>query len=107
MGAAVTKDAKIYVAGHRGMVGSAIVRRLRAGGYENLVLPARAQMDLLNQIGVNAFLKQEKPNYIIIAAAKVGGIQANNVSRAQFIYENLEIESNLIPPAHLADVQCI
>src|SRR3569623_1493477 len=107
MGAAVTKDAKIYVAGHRGMVGSAIVRRLRAGGYENLVLPARAQLDLLNQIGVNAFLKQEKHNYIFIAAAKVGGIQAKNVSRAEFIYENLLIEFNHIHAADLADVHCI
>src|SRR3569833_259510 len=107
MRATVTKDAKIYVAGHRGMVGSAIVRRLRAGGYENLVLTARAHLDLLNQTAVNAFLKQEKPDYIFIAAAKVGGIQANNVSRAEFIYENLVIASNIIHAAHLADVQRI
>ncbi len=98
------KNAKIYVAGHRGMVGSAIVRKLHAKGYRNLVTRTREELDLLNQAAVHAFMQHEKPDYLFIAAAKVGGIQANNIYRADFIYENLMIEANLIHAAHLADV---
>jgi GDP-L-fucose synthase len=99
------KTAKIYVAGHRGMVGSALVRRLQAGGYPNIAVRTRAELDLLDQHAVHAFLAEEKPDYLFIAAAKVGGIQANNQYRADFIYQNLAIEANLIHGAHLAGVQ--
>ncbi|MBL0730341.1 GDP-L-fucose synthase [Piscinibacter sp. HJYY11] len=99
------KNAKIYVAGHRGMVGSALVRRLKAAGYTNIVTRTHAELDLLDQKAVHAFLAAEKPDYSFVAAAKVGGIQANNVYRADFIYQNLTIEANLIHGAHLADVQ--
>ncbi len=98
-------DAKIYVAGHRGMVGSAIVRQLEAKGYNNIVIRTHEQLDLLDQKAVFAFLAEEQPDYIFIAAAKVGGIQANNTYRADFIYQNLVIEANLIHGAHLAGVQ--
>src|SRR6218665_3920075 len=83
------KDAKIFVAGHRGMVGSAIVRRLRAAGYTQVITRSRAELDLLDQRAVHAFMRDERPEYLYIAAAKVGGIQANNVYRADFIYQNL------------------
>ncbi|HEY0817448.1 MAG TPA: GDP-L-fucose synthase [Rhizobacter sp.] len=99
------KNAKIYVAGHRGMVGSALVRRLQAAGYTNIVTRTHAELDLLDQKAVHGFLAAEKPDYSFVAAAKVGGIQANNVYRADFIYQNLMIEANLIHGAHLADVQ--
>ena len=98
-------SAKIFVAGHRGMVGSALVRRLHAGGFTNVVTRSRAELDLLDQRAVNDFLAAEKPDYIFIAAAKVGGIQANNEFRADFIYQNLMIEANLIHGAHLSNVQ--
>jgi GDP-L-fucose synthase len=99
------QNAKIFVAGHRGMVGSAIVRRLQRAGYQNVIIRARQELDLLNQQAVHDFLSAEKPDYLFIAAAKVGGIQANNVYRADFIYQNLMIEANLIHGAHLAGVQ--
>jgi GDP-L-fucose synthase len=99
------QNAKIFVAGHRGMVGSAIVRRLQRAGYQNVITRARSELDLLNQQAVHDFLSAEKPDYLFIAAAKVGGIQANNVYRADFIYQNLMIEANLIYGAHLAGVQ--
>lgn len=99
------KNAKIFVAGHRGMVGSALVRRLRAAGYTNVITRTRQELDLLNQQAVHDFMHQEHPDYIYIAAAKVGGIQANNVYRADFIYQNLVIEANLIHSAHTAGVQ--
>lgn len=99
------KDAKIFVAGHRGMVGSAIVRRLEAVGYTGVVTAGRAELDLLDQRAVNDFLQTQRPDYIYIAAAKVGGIQANNVYRAEFLYQNLVIEANLINAAHQAGVQ--
>ncbi|MBI5926406.1 MAG: GDP-L-fucose synthase [Aquabacterium sp.] len=98
-------DSKIFVAGHRGMVGSAIVRRLQAAGFHHVLTRSRTELDLLNQQAVHAFLQAEKPDYIFIAAAKVGGIQANNIYRADFIYQNLMIEANLIHGAHLAGVQ--
>ncbi|HEY8876225.1 MAG TPA: GDP-L-fucose synthase, partial [Roseateles sp.] len=99
------KNAKIFVTGHRGMVGSALVRRLQQGGYANVLTAGRAELDLLDQKAVTAFLADHKPDYIFIAAAKVGGIQANNVYRADFLYQNLMIEANLIHGAHLAGVQ--
>jgi GDP-L-fucose synthase len=98
-------NAKILVAGHRGMVGSALVRRLRDKGYNQLLTPPRLELDLLDQAGVHAYLQRERPDYLFIAAAKVGGIQANNLYRADFIYENLMIEANLIHGAHAAGVQ--
>ncbi len=99
------KSARIFVTGHRGMVGSALVRRLEQGGYANLVTAGRDELDLLDQRAVHDFLAEHKPDYIFIAAAKVGGIQANNVFRADFLYQNLMIEANLIHGAHLAGVQ--
>ena len=90
------KNAKIFIAGHRGMVGSAIVRRLQSGGYTNLLTRTRQQLDLLDQQSVRDFLKVEKPDYIFLAAAKVGGIHANNTYRTDFIYQNLQIQNNII-----------
>ena len=87
------------------MVGSALVRRLQSAGYDNLLLRSRNQLDLLDQAAVHAFLASEQPDYIFIAAAKVGGIQANNTLRAEFLYQNLMIAANLIHGAHVAGVQ--
>ena len=101
----MNKQAKIFVAGHRGMVGSAIVRQLQQIGYTNVITQTRQELDLTNQQAVHQFVAGQKPDYIFIAAAKVGGINANNVYRADFIYENLIIEANLIHAAHQADVQ--
>lgn len=101
----MNKDSKIFVTGHRGMVGSALMRTLQASGYQNVVVRSRSELDLLDQCAVTAFLADEKPDYVFIAAAKVGGIQANNLQRADFLYQNLLIEANLIHGAHLADVQ--
>jgi GDP-L-fucose synthase len=99
------KDATIYIAGHRGMVGSAIARRLESAGYTNIVVRTRAELDLLDQRAVQSFLATTRPDYMFIAAAKVGGIHANNTFRADFLYENLVVEANLIHGAHLAGVQ--
>ena len=99
------RAAKIYVAGHRGMVGSALVRRLEKAGYSNILTRTRAELDLLNQAAAQAFLAREKPDFIFIAAAIVGGIQANNTLRADFIYQNLMVEASLIHGAWLAGVQ--
>jgi len=99
------KDIKIYIAGHRGMVGSAIIRALQKRGYSNLLTRTRKELDLLNQNAVFNFLQTEKPDYIFIAAAKVGGIHANNTFRGQFLYENLAIETNLIHGAYLAGIK--
>jgi len=98
------KHAKIYIAGHRGMVGSAIVRRLQKDGYSNLVTRTSQELDLRNQQAVNDFFEAEKPEYVFLAAAKVGGIVANNTYRADFIYENLMIESNIIHASYVNKV---
>lgn len=94
------KHAKIYVAGHRGMVGGAIVRQLQQAGYSNIVSRTHAELDLCNQAAVDAFFTAEKPDYVFLAAAKVGGIHANNVYRGEFIHQNLMIQSNVIDAAH-------
>lgn len=96
---------KIYVAGHQGMVGSAIVRRLQQAGYDRLVLRTREQLDLTQQDGVRRFLADEKPDFIFLAAARVGGVHANNTYRAEFIYQNLMIQTNVIHAAFQAGVQ--
>ena len=93
------KDAKIYVAGHRGMVGSAIVRELRRQGYENIVTRTHAELDLCNQEAVNRFFEQEKPEYVFLGAAKVGGIGANSEQPADFMWQNMSLEMNVIHAA--------
>lgn len=98
------QNSKIYVAGHNGMVGSAIVRKLRAEGFENLVLRSSKELDLRDQSAVNAFFEVEKPDYVFLAAAKVGGILANNIYRADFLYDNLMIEANVIHAAYVHKV---
>lgn len=99
------KNSKIYIAGHKGMVGSAIYRKLKSEGYNNLVVRSSSELDLINQQAVNKFFNEEKPEYIFIAAAKVGGIIANNTLRADFIYRNLMIECNLIHASYLNKVK--
>lgn len=96
---------KIYVAGHTGMVGSAIIRRLSASGFDNLLLRSSKETDLRNQKEVKALFENEKPDYVFLAAAKVGGILANNTYRAEFLYDNLMIEANIIHSAFLAGVK--
>ncbi|WP_316844700.1 GDP-L-fucose synthase [Pedobacter psychrodurus] len=98
------QNAKIYVAGHNGMVGSAIVRKLKTEGYENLVTRSSKQLDLRNEAAVKDFFQSEKPEYVFLAAAKVGGIMANNVYRAEFLYENLMIQNNVIHSSYLNNV---
>ncbi len=93
------KDAKIYVAGHRGMVGSAIIRELERQGYRNIVTRTHAELDLIDQVAVNAFFEAERPEYVFLAAAKVGGIAANNDAPADFMYENMMLEMNVIHAA--------
>jgi len=92
----MNKDSKIYIAGHNGMVGSAIHRKLQSEGYQNLIYRYSAELDLRNQEAVKDFFAKEKPEYVFMAAAKVGGIQANNIYRADFIYDNIAIELNII-----------
>lgn len=99
------KHEKIYVAGHRGLVGSGIVRKLKAEGYNNLVLKTSSELDLRVQSDVEKFFKNERPDYVVLAAAKVGGIVANNTYRADFIYENLMIESNVIHQSYVSKVK--
>jgi len=99
------RNAKVFLAGHSGMAGSAMLRCLQAKGYENVVTRTHAELDLIDQTAVHRFLAAERPDYVVIAAAKVGGIQANDRDRADFLYQNLMIEANLIHGAHLADVQ--
>lgn len=101
----LTKTAKIYVSGHSGMVGSAIVRQLKASGYSNIITKSHAELDLLNQQAVLKFLQGEQPDYIFCAAAKVGGIDANNKYRADFIYQNIMMQTNIIHSAYLSNVQ--
>ncbi len=98
------KTAKIYIAGHRGMVGSSIERKLRKEGFNNIVTRTSRELDLRDQQAVNDFFKNEKPAYVILAAAKVGGIHANNIYRAEFIYDNLMIEVNVIHAAYVHKV---
>jgi GDP-L-fucose synthase len=99
------KDAKIYIAGHRGMVGSAILRKLQAEGYTNFILKNSAELDLRNQDAVTYFFQTYKPEYVFLAAAKVGGIQANNIFRGEFLYDNLMIQSNVIHQSYVFGVQ--
>lgn len=96
----MNKDSKIYVAGHRGLVGSAIVRNLEERGYTNIICRTHKELDLTRQADVEKFFEEEKPEYVFLAAAKVGGIHANNARPAEFIYENLMIESNIIHSAY-------
>lgn len=99
------QSAKVYVAGHRGMVGSAIVRRLKSLGIDQILTRTSSELDLTQQNAVNAFFETEKPDYVFVAAAKVGGIHANNTYRGQFIYENLMIQNNVIHAAHVNKVK--
>lgn len=94
------KNSKIYVAGHRGLVGSAIVRELKKKGYTNIIGKTHKELDLMNSVAVEDFFKEEKPEYVFLAAAKVGGIYANSTYPADFIYENLQIQNNIIGNAH-------
>ncbi|MGE3800903.1 MAG: GDP-L-fucose synthase family protein [Candidatus Kapaibacterium sp.] len=96
---------RIYIAGHRGMVGSAILRRLESEGYQNLITRDRSELDLRRQADVEKFFEEEKPEYVFLAAAKVGGIQANNIYKADFILENLQIQTNIITAAHQSGVK--
>ena len=96
---------KIYIAGHRGMVGSAIIRKLSAEGFNNIVVRTSSELDLRNQQAVNIFFESEKPDIVVLAAAKVGGIHANNVYRAEFLYDNLMIEANIIHAAYKSKVE--
>lgn len=101
----MNKNDKIYIAGHRGMVGSAIERLLKKEGYTNLITRTSKELDLRNQQAVNEFFAKEKPDYVFMSAAKVGGILANNIYRAEFIYDNLMIELNVVHAAHLYQVK--
>lgn len=99
------KISKIFVAGHRGMVGSSLVRKLKSGGFNNLILKSHSELDLINQKEVYNFFRNIKPDYVFLAAAKVGGIHANNTFRGQFLYENLTIQSNIIHAAYKNNVK--
>ena len=101
----INLKSKIYVAGHKGLVGSAIIRQLKKKGYKRIIFADRSKVDLTNQLKVLKFLKKKKPDFIFIAAAKVGGIYSNNKYKAQFIYENLSIQSNLIHSAYLCGIK--
>ena len=103
--ATMNKEAKIYIAGHRGLVGSALVRRLQAKGYSNLVMRTHAELDMTDQKAVRGFFASEKPEYVLLAAAKVGGIHANNTYPAEFIHQNLAIQTNVIHEAWRNNVQ--
>ena len=96
----LNKTDKIYIAGHRGLVGSAIVRNLKAKGYENVIGRTHKELDLTNQAAVRAFFEQERPDVVVLAAAKVGGINANNTAPAEFAYENMQIQCNVIHCCH-------
>src|SRR5262245_22527806 len=101
----MNKEDEIYVAGHRGMVGSAIMRKLQKEGFTNIVTRTSSELDLRSQAAVNTFFEKEKPRYVFMAAAKVGGILANNTYRAEFLYDNLMIESNVIHSAYKSNVK--
>ncbi len=101
----MNKNNKVYVAGHNGMVGSAIVRKLKAEGFTNLLLRNSKELDLRSQEAVAAFFQSERPEYVFLAAAKVGGIQANNTFRAEFIYDNLQIQNNIIHNSYVVGVK--
>ena len=101
----MNKNSKIYVAGHRGMVGSSIIRALETEGYSNIIFRTSAELDLTNQEAVSNFFEAEKPEFVFLAAAKVGGIHANNVYRADFLYSNLLIEANIIHSAYKIGVE--
>ena len=96
----ISKNDKIYVAGHRGLVGSAIVRNLKAKGYENVIGRTHRELDLTDQAGVRSFFEAERPDVVVLAAAKVGGINANNTAPAEFAYENMQIQCNVIKCCH-------
>ena len=99
------KSAKIYVAGHRGMVGSAMIRRLKKAGYNNLVTRTSAELDLRNQAAVTDFFAKDRPEYVVLAAAKVGGINANSTYRAEFLFDNLMVEANVIHQSYVQGVK--
>tara|TARA_B100001971_G_C18172315_1_gene527877 strand:+ start:116 stop:1042 length:927 start_codon:yes stop_codon:yes gene_type:complete len=101
----VQKKDKIYIAGHNGLVGSAIVRQLERRGFTGLITKTRAEVDLLNQEQVRAFFEEHKPDFVFLAAGKVGGVYANNTYRAEFIYENLVLQTNLIHQSYLSEVK--
>ena len=101
----MNKEAKVYVAGHRGMVGSAILRKLQSEGFTNLVLRTSAELDLRDQQATRSFMETERPDYVLLAAAKVGGILANNIYRADFLYDNLMIQNNVIHSAYRTGVK--
>ena len=101
----LNKNSKIYIAGHNGLVGSAILRKLREKGYKNFITQTRKELDLTNQKKVFEFLKRKKPNFIFLAAAKVGGIHHNNIKRAEFIYENLAIQNNIIDSSYKNNIK--
>src|SRR5688572_24727195 len=101
----MSKSDKIYVAGHRGLAGSAILRRLKAGGYANLVIRDHVELDLVNQLAVERFFENEQPDHVFLAAARVGGIQANHSYPADFIFQNLAIQNNVIYSAWRSGVK--
>ena len=101
----MNKDSKIYVAGHRGMVGSAIHRKLNREGYNNIVFATSKELDLRNTVDVDHFFKSEQPEYLFLAAAKVGGIHANNTYPADFLYDNLMVQNNVIEASYLYGVK--
>ena len=101
----IKSSSRIFIAGHNGMVGSAMVRKLKNSGYNNLILANRDELDLLSQNSVKSFYEQFRPEHVIVCAAKVGGIRANNIYRAQFIYENIQIQANLIHFAYVFGVK--
>jgi GDP-L-fucose synthase len=98
------KSAKIYISGHRGMVGSALERKFKKEGYSNIITKTSSELDLRNQLAVNENFEKEKPSYVILSAAKVGGIHANNIYKAEFIYDNIMIEANIIHASYLNKV---
>src|SRR5688572_14709739 len=101
----MNKDSKIFVAGHRGMVGSAIFRKLENEGYKNIIIRTSSELDLRDQEKVKQFFHDQRPEYVFLAAAKVGGIVANNTYRADFIYENIQIQNNVIHQSYMHGVK--